>query len=308
MWCRHCQQDVPGVSAADVGTCCLRCGEPLEKPWPQRQIDEALELDDLVLTAATEPERAAAPPLVAELDAVEAPAATCARPLSETREASAAKSDFSFAAAAPLDAWAIEAKLREAERLLGVGPLAPGPEAGAGQELTLARLLDGLRFDPPHRAAVQTAASDTALAKTGRGPAPLRRAVLMWLSVGLGLAAFACGGSLLAFAYLEHRSDLWELGVPMTLTGQVGLLFALGLQLERIWMENRETVGKLADVDRQLEDLQQTTHLIGGPYFTATEAFYQHLSAGANPQTLLTDVKTQLDLLAVHLARPRSGR
>jgi hypothetical protein len=114
---------------------------------------------------------------------------------------------------------------------------------------------------------------------------------------------FACGGVLLAWSFVADRADLWSLGLPITLSGQCGLVIGLLLQLERVWKSSSDNYTKLDEVDGRLDDLKHLTTLLGTSQSGGSSAFYSHLSGGASPHLLLADLKSQLDLLAVHMAR-----
>ncbi len=60
---------------------------------------------------------------------------------------------------------------------------------------------------------------------------------LGWLMLSAGMAGFACGLVLVGWSIASGRSDLWDLGVPLTLVGQVGLLLGVILQLDRLWQD-----------------------------------------------------------------------
>jgi len=126
--------------------------------------------------------------------------------------------------------------------------------------------------------------------------------LLAWAVLSFGLMGFMCGGVLLGWSYVAGRDELWSLGMPITVAGQVGLLLGLVLQLERIWQGNRAAADKLEQVDEQPHDLKQTTELLGATHTSAAQAFYAHMAQGAHPQMLLADLKGQLDLLAVKMS------
>jgi hypothetical protein len=126
-----------------------------------------------------------------------------------------------------------------------------------------------------------------------------------WSVTSLGLMAFTCGGVLLAWSYAVGRADLWNLGIPITVVGQIGLLVGLVLQLERIWQNNRYAVEKLDEVDEHLADIRHSHSLLRVNHSSAAQAFYTHMAEGANPSMLLADLKGQLDLLAVRLSERR---
>ena len=113
--------------------------------------------------------------------------------------------------------------------------------------------------------------------------------------------AFVCGIVLLGWSFAASRQELWAIGTPIALAGQIALLIGLVLQLDRLWRDGRNAAAKLDTVDEQLHELKTTTTLLGtthGPSAT----FYAHLADGAGPQLLLNDLKSQLDLLAIKLA------
>jgi hypothetical protein len=132
-----------------------------------------------------------------------------------------------------------------------------------------------------------------------------RSSLFAWLFLSFGLMAFLCGGVLLVWSVAAARSELWDLGMPITVVGQAALLLGLILQLERIWQGNRYTVDKLEHVDKQLDDLRQTASMLGMTHTSASQAFYSHLTQGASPHILLADLKGQLDLLAVKMSDRR---
>jgi hypothetical protein len=128
-------------------------------------------------------------------------------------------------------------------------------------------------------------------------------AVLTWGALSLGTTTFVCGGMLLGWSLVAGRQELWTLGLPIALGGQIGLLIGLVLQLDRLWHDNRRAAAKLDDVDEQLHDLKTATTMLGTSHSSPASAFYSHLSHGASPQLLLADLKGQLDLLAVKIGQ-----
>ena len=114
-----------------------------------------------------------------------------------------------------------------------------------------------------------------------------------------------CGGILLGWAKWEARPELWEMGLPIALCGQFGLMLGLIVQLDFLWRVNRHTATKLEEVGDQLHDLNQTAAMLGTTHTAPAQAFYTHLAEGANPHLLLADLKGQLDLLAMRMAERR---
>ncbi len=130
-----------------------------------------------------------------------------------------------------------------------------------------------------------------------------RHSTVAWLILSLGLMAFVCGGMLLGWALLAGRNELWNLGMPMALAGQFGLLLGLVLQLDSLWQANRHTADTLDDVDHRLQEIDHATTLLRSTHSGPAQSFYAHMAAGANPQLLLADLKGQLDLLTVKMAQ-----
>ena len=119
----------------------------------------------------------------------------------------------------------------------------------------------------------------------------------------LGTAGFACGGVLLIWSITTNRHELWNIGLPVAIVGQIALMVGLVLQIDRLWCDHRQAAAKLGDVNRQIHELKNTTTLLGASQGPASATFYSHLAGGAGPQLLLTDLQSQLDLLALKIAR-----
>ena len=102
---------------------------------------------------------------------------------------------------------------------------------------------------------------------------------------------------------MAGRQELWNIGLPVALVGQIALLVGLVLQLDRLWRDSREAAAKLDNVDEQLHDLKAATTLLGTAQGPAATTFYSHFAGGASPQLLLTDLKSQIDLLAMRIAQ-----
>ncbi len=130
-----------------------------------------------------------------------------------------------------------------------------------------------------------------------------RSSMLAWALLSLGLMAFACGVALLVWSFVERRDELWSLGLPIAVGGQVGLLLGLVLQLERVWQNSRDAVSRLERVDTQLQDLERQQAAARVTHGTAAQAFYTHMADSATPQMLLADLQGQIHMLAAELGR-----
>ena len=124
-----------------------------------------------------------------------------------------------------------------------------------------------------------------------------------WLVLLIGLMGMACGGVLLGWSLIAGRQDLWPIGLPIALAGQIVLVMGFVLQMDRLWNDHSRTSAKLDHMDERLADLENTTALLGTTHSTPAMSFYSHLAGGANPQLLLADLKSQLDLLALKMGR-----
>jgi hypothetical protein len=169
------------------------------------------------------------------------------------------------------DQWELDERLRHIERLLRIDP---GSEIGPGREPHLR--LDAAHRGAPGRHSPRTAEGTSGHNRAAKASAPESwLAALTWTVLTLGLMALTCGGVLLGWSLVAGREDLWTVGVPVALGGQIVLLIGLILQLDRLWHDNRHTAEKLHQV--------------------------AHSAGGTSPQLLLADLKSQLDLLAIHL-------
>ena len=263
MWCELCRQDTPGVASGDG-----------DKPCCMR--------------CGHEFDRAAA----------------------EQPTAAGEAADVKTGDSAPsYDGWELDQRLQHIERIIQ-------PRESDDDQAEAAYKREAFRLDPPHAGVApwhlppSRLSSPRKLGKSGKAEKRAGAArphilltMLIWLALSLGTMAFACGGILLGWSILSDRAELWNLGLPVTLCGQIALLVGLVLQLDRLWHDSRHAAAKLDDVDEQLHELQTTTTMLTTGHNSPGGAFYSHLTAGAGPQILLSDLKSQLDLLAVKIGQ-----
>jgi predicted phage tail protein len=121
------------------------------------------------------------------------------------------------------------------------------------------------------------------------------------LVLALGLAVFVCGAVLAGWSLMGHGQNLWRLGVPMVMGGQVAMLAGLMWQLEAVWQSNRDTKNAVHTLDRQLRLLRRRAASDASPSHDG-RAFYRHLAQNASPHILLADLKGQLDTLSQRLS------
>lgn len=206
------------------------------------------------------------------------------------------------------DSWELGEELRQIERLLQIDPTSrvkpePPPRCESAR-------LDLSHNGPtawhiPSSSPIPAIVAEPIPPIQHKTPAGDRNSVLSaftWSALSVGTAGFVCGGILMGWSLVTHRQELWVIGLPAALVGQIALLIGLTLQLDRLWRANRKAAAKLDTVDEQLNQLKASTTLAGVTSSSTAGVFYSHLASGASPQLLLTDLKSQIDLLALKIA------
>ncbi|MHC4405744.1 MAG: hypothetical protein ACYTG0_39360 [Planctomycetota bacterium] len=279
MWCIQCRQDVPGqfVETDEIYRC-PRCADPLA-----RQAGTEASCESGAATAGDTP---AAP--TSSADAIEFRELPSASPSPEPPT---------------YDHWELEERLRHVERVLSL-------QASSGRRKPRPSQAKPVRIDAAHGDVGPwhhpTVARNKATPRNRNDRDPRSGSWVRAISrtlLAMGLCTFACGGAVMAWSASSGREDLWTIGLPVGLVGQVALLIGLILQLDRLWHDNRHTAERLRNVDEKLHDLNTTTTLLGTGSAGPSGAFYAHMAGGASPKLLLADLKSQLDLLAVRLSQ-----
>ena len=103
----------------------------------------------------------------------------------------------------------------------------------------------------------------------------------------------------------RQEPDLWNRGLPLAIAGQVGILLALSLQLERLWTTSRYTARKLKDVDAQLQQLGHSAEAQRHLQASQASGLLSQMAQQPSSHVLLADLKGQLDRLAGDAARQR---
>lgn len=200
------------------------------------------------------------------------------------------------------DDWEFDEQLREIGRALrAVAPTVGTPRDDESGDPPVGKT-PRRRFDPAHPDA---RAPHTNLPIETPEPRAVGSGLggLAWAALSLGTMGLVCGGILLGWSIWTDRADLWAVGLPIALAGQIGLVVGLLCQLDRVWHDHRRAARKLDEVDQKLRDLRVTTAQLSTTHSSPATAFYCHLAGGAPPELLLGDLKSQLDLLAVQLSR-----
>jgi hypothetical protein len=294
MWCKNCRQDVPAIASEQGGAVrCARC-RSLTGPGPEaaalagfssvsKLADHGLELDRPPGHRVESP----------QVEPVSASVSIVPPRLGESFD--------------DLESWTLAAELQRIRRRYdspsseAAGLPVPQPHLDHFSLRDKGRYPNAGRPTPlwPKSAAAATESSSTARRKQRRS------SPLVWATLSLGLMAFVCGAVLLGWSLAVGRSDLWNLGLPIALVGQFGLLLGLVWQLDGLWAGNRHAADKLDDVDDRLDELKQTAALVSSAHSSPAQAFYVHMAGGASPHLLLADLKGQLDLLAVQMSAQR---
>ncbi len=151
---------------------------------------------------------------------------------------------------AAFETWELDEQLRHVERIL----------SGPGFNLPSAAARDERRFDAPRSATAVAETSESnnrSSAGTGiRRHKPLI-AFMAWTILAGGLAVFTCGAVLTGWSIVAQRGDLWNVGLPVALTGLLGLLIGLVLQLDLVWHAHRVLTADLVRLERQLGELTE---------------------------------------------------
>jgi hypothetical protein len=227
------------------------------------------------------------------------------RPLADSTKLGCPRCGQQLPAAADrpdVDGWEIDEQLRQIGRTVAAEKSSDETENALKREIA--------RLDPPHldhTSPWRMPARQTARRQRRAVRPPRRRtaATFSWLVLSIGTMGLVCGGILLGWSAVTGRGELWSIGLPVLFGGQVALVLGLLGQLERLWRDSRSAAAKLEHVDREIHQLHSTTSLIGAGGHSPGGAFYAHLAGGANPDLLLSDLKGQLDLLALKLAERR---
>jgi hypothetical protein len=117
----------------------------------------------------------------------------------------------------PDEDWQIEADIRSVHRLLdSLRPVRVDAPAAIGA---------------PHVPVIEREQQMTT------PPSPT--GLVAWTLVSLSAAALACGAVLIGWSVTADRADLWQIGLPLAIGGQAGLLIGLALYLEGLWRTSR---------------------------------------------------------------------
>lgn len=287
MWCFNCQQDVPASASGNTARC-AQCGRFL-KP----HADEFSTAEETTEGTELELDPIATMPAVALATAGD----EISSDVSPTPSVESATDD---------DDWMLDQQVRQLHRRLHSEEstiLSPNfqNEIGNATSESLFRTTDNASatiWPTALQTEVSLNSANSRPTATGHPPS-----IIAWTMMALGLMAFVCGGMLLAWSFLGRRNDLWNIGMPLTLAGQFGLLLGLVLQLDHLWQANRRTTETLENVDRHLHQMNHAATLLRTSHASPAQSFYAHLAEGAHPHLLMSNLKGRLDLLADKLSQ-----
>jgi len=132
---------------------------------------------------------------------------------------------------AVLDSWELEERLRHVKRLLAAPPVRESRAAAFNLEFRVDAGSTNERSNASQAAARKQAPVEPA----GRGG---WASLAAWSAIAIGLAALTCGGVLCGWSLARRRDELWAIGLPVLLGGQMMLVAGLLLQLRRIWRDS----------------------------------------------------------------------
>jgi hypothetical protein len=281
MWCRDCRQDVRATTTSgEAKYCCPRCGQDLFAGVEEQgsgfgvqgsgpdapHSDQSLPLDPLPDSISTSEAR--------------------------TKETDLFDACFNF------DTWEMDEHLRHIQRVLGF-------EKGLARRRSAKARPEAARIDTAHaglplpgtphlRAASDRNSAPIAAGRTGGG------ALSTFCLVSAG-AMLVCGGVLLGESYWGSRPELWQIGLPITLVGQIVLVLGLLLRLNRLHHEQHAAAKKITSVDRELSRLRTATLRRESAHESVGGAFSTQ-NVHADPRSMLGDLETQLNRLARKIA------
>ena len=256
MWCSTCKQDVPGISSQETpGTlCCARCGRTAFENGDVKPSEDG--------DTSTDPQ------------------------VSDWLGEDVSYWNNQPASDLPYE-WELKDDVYASQRLRR--NLCSAWQTGSTAHT----------HDPPAAAAAWLTTTATRLAPTTLVTAPVADPVteratkfVSWSVVYLGLIALICGAALTAWAYLAGRGELWVVGIPTAVLGQIGLVFGLILQLDGLWHSHQRSSQSFALLDHRISDLRQTTTMLNPPHPQAYPTpHYPPLSSGNMPGDLRHEIE-----------------
>jgi len=234
MWCKQCGQDVPGVVPPERREyVCPRCSSALGDGPSHCQ-------------STSSPEGAAVASSISQGPA----------------------DGLHDAPLGDYDSWELDEQLRHMDRVLGGANERGTRPLGGTRRITR---IDAAHAQQLARHGPASGSSGTALNRQSQA-SEAGLPGFVWASLLLGLMGFACGVALLGWSIIVAREDLWRIGVPVALGGQLCLLLGLILQLDRLSNDHRRTTTRLRRLDGQMHELKTTARMPGAVHTSSSGA------------------------------------
>lgn len=208
------------------------------------------------------------------------------------------------------DRWELEQKLKHVERVLDLARLMQEYPAGGGVSQSHEK-----RYTI-HAGAAQPAPR----ARPKRQPV---MSFVAWSSMAIGTVAFTCGSALCGWGYLTGRDELWNLGVPLAPSGQVGVLAGVLIQLYRLWRRGSAALDALPELqqpylddaaDQSEDSTSDPSPPLAGPHWhqgpqpgTTPSALDQLAEEMVLAPQLLRELRGGMDRLSRQISRPGRG-
>ena len=203
------------------------------------------------------------------------------------------------------DDWQLDDDLRAADRLIKEANGQFDEAEFRGTHHTVDAYHEAVRGWHAQLKTRPTVPDVAASRKHPQKPARTRPPLFAWSGISLGVMALVCGGVLLIWGYLFGRGELWTLGLPIVLGGQAVLILGIFLYIDGLWQTNRKTTESLEELDEDVADLRHATSMMSTTHSGPAQSFYAHMAEGASPELLLADLKGQMDVLTMRIARQR---
>lgn len=259
MWCSSCQQDVPAIASPENRKVrCYRCRA------------------DLMVSAPAGRTRGSAPsqPTATAPTAPEAEQSKSA-PLAQSPSAPRPVPPPAFWDLPPFDAkeWQCEEELHLVERQIRSWSQLAADKAQPNDH--------DLRPEQPNEA-VAEATSPSATVRLARQPP--RDSLVAWALVTLGVMSSVFGGALVGWSIWSGQTELWRIGLPFAVGGQIALVMGLLGHLDSLSLGNVHTAEIVTDLDEQpLVPIRLTTphrHEPGKPAATSLAYHWADHHAG----------------------------
>ena len=159
---------------------------------------------------------------------------------------------------------------------------------------------DVLRQDTSHSTVQPTNNPAAQVVPAATAAAPMRTPKstgwLQWAVLMLGIGMFTCGAILIAWSFRAERHDLWNIGAPLALAGQIAFLVGLIMHLELLWRHSAWTSSQVEHLHGSRADLASAS--------SATHALAARSETVASePGRLFNELKGSLDRIATQISR-----